>query len=1440
MRWKNFLQCLACWFAALCALPVFAQEEEGEEEPYLPGLIAEHGDNQVKFRKLEPTVNRGARVADERLDSAGHTQHNSVWRGVLLVPEDGQYTFYLHTAGRGTHLVLDGKPIIDTGKNLVSQGWLESPPQKLSYGAVPIEIYFAPHNSGESISLHWSSERFALEPIPARNLAHDRRLTLRVDFERGAVLTRALRCEACHSGEAAAKTSPVPAPALDQLAGNLQRPWLVNWLMAKHAVPASEKEEPRIERRMPYLGMDPSEAEVLADWLLTSHSPQQPKQKPASQPKEAPPKESNSKQKKEKRAPPSAAEGERLFFTQGCLACHQRGEFGESGLFGGGDLTHVAAKRPAEYFARWLEQPESLNRDHRMPVFALTADQRQSLALYLGKETGDEGRESGTKANGAKAREIARKYRCDQCHRLPEATEVTKLSAPAVVPLLRRESKWDQSCASAGQVIGRSQPKFAVAKSDAAALQKYFTERRSSLVRSSVVDGAQLLIENNCLACHAREPAPAGVVPRRLAEKLAKLVEAHEELAPQIPAMTPPSLNSVGDKLTDAALVQSITRAGPAHRPYLLVQMPKFRLDDEQTRRLTEYFVEADRIPVDRLAGREIFTPAQLEARALAGRRLVGTDGFGCTSCHQVGSVQPVKAPPAARGPTLSMPQERLRKEWFDRWVRNPARIVPRMEMPSVQIPVRGVLQDNLKEQLAAVWDVLSQPGFEPPLPEPVRVARFYSSENNEDQQPLVISDLIEHEGQTLERALLIGLPNRHNLLFDLATHRLLNWSQGDLARQRTKGKNWYWEPAGATLLDPQLAESELSLQWRGKTYQPTTTGQWLADPVSTLLAKERISFDYKLQFDVDGEDQPLKLLVQQIVRPVPTKEGVSGLDRTYHVTGLPADAKLVWQLLSPAKNAAAKWDAEAGEWQLGTRGRIQPLAHEAKLVRDESGVIKIEALKRDATLISFGARYTSQLPPDEYHAPRFPPFPIEQPPVVIAPGFTGQRLTLPPEIMPTALAWRPNGDLVVASLKGQVLAFAKESLSQPMPQGELLVDGLAAPYGINAGADYVDVAVKYGLLRVSRSSARSGTEIRTLASGWGYTSDYHDWAVGLPQDTAGNYYLALPCFQDNRPAVAGKLKGSVLKLTPRQPTPTDPQWFAKEVLTHGHRFPMGMALNANDELFVTDNQGNYNPYNELNFVQPGKHFGFVNKGAEKPSKLTPPAIDIPHPWTRSVNGICFLTTPKQLQAAGKANHFGPLEGHLVGCEYDTRRLIRMSLQKVNGDYQGCCYPLTVATTAEESPLGPICCEVSPTGELVVGSIRDSGWGAGNNIGEVIRIKLDPAGLGHGLAEMRATSGGFELDFLQPVDEKLATDVSNYSLSSCRRESTPAYGGNDIDRRTEKVAKAELSKDKKRVTLSLPELRAGHLYELRLKSLAADGAPFHPAEAYYTLRTLVK
>src|SRR5690606_17448430 len=91
------------------------------------------------------------------------------------------------------------------------------------------------------------------------------------------------------------------------------------------------------------------------------------------------------------------------------------------------------------------------------------------------------------------------------------------------------------------------------------------------------------------------------------------------------------------------------------------------------------------------------------------------------------------------------------------------------------------------------------------------------------------------------------------------------------------------------------------------------------------------------------------------------------------------------------------------------------------------------------------------------------------------------------------------------------------------------------------------------------------------------------------------------------------------------------------------------------------------------------------------PPPITHPAINIPHPWTRSVNGIGFLTP------AADGRDFGPFTGHLVGCEYDTRRLIRMSLEKVGDVYQGAAYPLSLYEVEGPTLLGPVACAVSPS-----------------------------------------------------------------------------------------------------------------------------------------------
>ena len=1415
----------------LCAAGV-AIAQEDEEQPYLPGMIATYRNSQgAEVQRVEPTLYSQEKFRrDTRLSDASEVRY----QGLLWAQGSGQYR--LHAYGEGKMQVrLAGKLVIE--KTL--SGWFSSDPIELSFDYHPLEV----RTSGgrhHRTSLFWSGPQFTIEPIAPRFLWHDRPATVPADFEHGRLLDAAFRCTACHvSG---LHDAPIlPAPSLVRLHDNLSRSWLIDRLMESAPLPLSVKDDSEkslgsVNRQMPYYGLPRDQAEAIAAYLLKKRdsvpAPLLPVIPKKAAPRQKPPSAKSKSGKRPEQTAPSIAEGERLFLTLGCLACHQMGELGEGGLFGGGDLTNIATKRPAAFFDRWLADPASLNPRHRMPIFDLTADERKSLSLFLAAAGKPANAEAGLADDMhlVRGRELVRQLQCASCHELAEGPQPDN---PRQGMVLNAQSDWNRSCAGPKDKA-KSGWGYDLSPECRDKLRAYLVIAPTT--SEPKVDGGLLLLTNNCLACHPREGYEkyARLLPRPLADKLASVGREHDELAPLIPSMTPPSLNGVGDKLTSSALAAAIQRTGPAHRSYLLVRMPRFSLAGHAEGALTDHLQSMDQLPPGAPIGEPVVDHSQT-ALAAAGGRLVSTDGFGCVSCHQIGSVIPDKAPLNARGPNLSRLDQRIRRAWFDRFIPNPARIVPRMEMPSVQVPVKGVLQDRVDSQIAAVWHVLTTPGFEPPEPNPVRVLRT-SGIAGRKESPIVINDVTKIGERTFIHPLVIGLPNRQNFLFDLEEGRLSAWWLGDTARQRTKGKSWHWEPGGPLLLQENRKSAELAILRGNERLVPRRQGQHVAMLREYDVSPEAVRVSYALQ--LGPADDPAAPSTSVAVTEVWTAGSAEAPPRVVRQLSAQWDAREGDRLVCELAPASLAKESAVSATELEfEQGRIQLDGDNADWRVSADGSATGPPMTAAGKQASFRVAYLPQIAPDTIDAPSLS-FAADADPIEVAPGFVGRRLPLPGDMMPTALAWRSAAghDLLVGSLKGQVLAAADSDRDGLEDAVSIVADGLATPYGIHDGGDGLHVLTKGALLNATPRG------VKVLASGWGHTDDYHDWAVGLPRNERGEYFIGLPCQQDERSAAAAKYRGAVLKLIPRTPTADDPRHFEPQVVTTGHRFPMGMALNRAGQLFVTDNQGNYNPFNELNHVRPGAFFGFINVNEKKdksfqPPPLDSPAIDIPHPWTRSVNGICFLETPQALLDRGTRDIFGPLEGQLVGCEYDTRRLIRMSLQRVGDTYQGAAYPLSLEPSSPEKGfLGPVVCAVSPRGELYIGSIRDSGWGAGNNIGEVVQVKIVPDELPAGIAEMRVIKTGFEIDFLREVDAARAADPANYSLSSYRRESTPAYGGSDLDRRIERIDSIQVAPDRRSATIEVGKLREGFVYELQLKNFTDDGGVFYPAEAHYTLR----
>ena len=175
-----------------------------------------------------------------------------------------------------------------------------------------------------------------------------------------------------------------------------------------------------------------------------------------------------------------------------------------------------------------------------------------------------------------------------------------------------------------------------------------------------------------------------------------------------------------------------------------------------------------------------------------------------------------------------------------------------------------------------------------------------------------------------------------------------------------------------------------------------------------------------------------------------------------------------------------------------------------------------------------------------------------------------------------------------------------------------------------------------------------------------------------------------------------------------------------------------------------------------------GKHYGVPS--AHQPTdglQHEAPALMVPHPWTRSVNSILFLPDTFAVKE---------LRGHGIGCEYDSRFLIRFTIQNVGGILQGASYRFSLPEqeAGGSNFIGPICSAVSPKGELYIGSIWDSGWQGGLNTGGITKLIPDMGPTSgervNGIQELTATPTGFEVTFFRPVDTAAATDPASWYI----------------------------------------------------------------------------
>ncbi len=176
---------------------------------------------------------------------------------------------------------------------------------------------------------------------------------------------------------------------------------------------------------------------------------------------------------------------------------------------------------------------------------------------------------------------------------------------------------------------------------------------------------------------------------------------------------------------------------------------------------------------------------------------------------------------------------------------------------------------------------------------------------------------------------------------------------------------------------------------------------------------------------------------------------------------------------------------------------------------------------------------------------------------------------------------------------------------------------------------------------------------------------------------------------------------------------------------------------------------------------------------------------------------------------------------------------MRCYLEKVNGHYQGVCFPFLEGFGSGTLPV-----LITRDGVMFVGG-TNRGWGSRGSKPYSLERVTWTGKVPFEVHEIHARPDGFELTFTKAVDPKTAGNPESYDLQTYTYIFQASYGSPEVDHTTPKIRSAHVAADGRSVRLVIDGLKRGHVHEFHLDGIrSASGQPLWHSEAYYTLNEI--
>ncbi|NJC25243.1 plastocyanin/azurin family copper-binding protein [Neolewinella antarctica] len=455
---------------------------------------------------------------------------------------------------------------------------------------------------------------------------------------------------------------------------------------------------------------------------------------------------------------------------------------------------------------------------------------------------------------------------------------------------------------------------------------------------------------------------------------------------------------------------------------------------------------------------------------------------------------------------------------------------------------------------------------------------------------------------------------------------------------------------------------------------------------------------------------------------------------------------------------------------------------------------------------------------------------------------YTIEQVSIPDgvELEVGGMDFLPDGRLAVCTRRGEVFLVSDVA---DRATYELFARGLHEPLGLTVHEGDIYVAQRGEVTKLLDKDGDGWADRFETVYEIPLTGNYHEYHYGPLFRPDGSFVTTLNVGWEGKGVSKAKWRGWMLACDPD----------TKRITPYavGMRSPAGFGLNNEGDIFVAENQGDWIGSGRITHLRKGDFaghpaglawtgernspldleahtitddYGTMYAAKREVESLKLPAVWFPH-------GIMGISTAAILNDDTQGA-FGPFANQLLVSDQGQSKIMRVSLEKVEGEYQGAVFPFREGFSS-----GLLRMRLTEDGTLYAGQTA-RGWAAtGGEEFALERLKWTGE-VPFEMYAITAAADGFNVAFTEPI---LASSVSakSFTIQNFTYRYHHNYGSPAVDMQENAILATRVLSDEKTINVKVAGLRPGYIYEFKIDGITGqDGKQLLHDVGYYTLNNI--